>query len=130
MNFSSIEEAIKVAKALVYAIIALLLVIVFLGFSIYMRGNTIDKLNLSLTSKASEIYALKAQKVTLSSALDKQTEEVKKKEIDLKKAQEDLATQKPQIIMRYRTQKLDANATCEAQLNDIKQTLEVYHANR
>ena len=130
MDFRSIEAAIKVVKALIYAIIALLLVIVFLGFMVYVRGNTIEKLNLSLTAKESDLYACKTQKVTLSSALDAQTREVEKNKIDLKKAREDLATQKPQIITRYRTKSLDANATCEAQLNDIKQTMEVYHANR
>lgn len=130
MDFSSIEAAIKVVKALIYAIIALLLVIVFLGFMLYTRGNTIDKLNLSLTAKESKLYACNTQKVTLSSALDAQTREVEKNKIDLKKAREDLATIKPQIITRYRTKPLDANATCEAQLNDIKQSLEVYHANR
>lgn len=130
MNFDSTEAAIKVIKALVYAIVALLLIIVFLGFTVYVRGNVIEKLNISLTSKESEIYGLKAQRVTLSSALDTQTKEVRKKEIDLKKAQEELAKRIPAIIKIYKRPPLDANATCEAQLNDIKQTMEVYHANR
>ncbi len=130
MNFSSMEAAINFSKALLYAIIALLLIVVLLGFIVYMRGNTIDKLNLSLTSKESEIYGLKAQKVTLSSALDTQTKEVEKNKIDLKKAQDELAKRVPAIIKIYKRPLLDANATCEAQLNDIKQTMEVYHANR
>lgn len=130
MDFSSIEAAIKVVKALIYAIIALSLIIVFLGFMLYIRGNTIDKLNLSLTAKESKLYACNTQKVTLSSALDAQTREVEKNKIDLKKAREDLATRLPAIIKIYRKPPLDANATCEAQLNDIKQSLEVYHANR
>lgn len=130
MNFSSIEASIKVVKALIYTIIALLIMIAFLGFMLYMRGNTIDKLSLSLTAKEAELYACRSQKVTLSSALDVQTKEVEKKKIDLKKAQEELAKQVPAIIKIYRKPPLDVNATCEAQLNDIKQTMEVYHANR
>lgn len=130
MIFDNLDAAAKVVKTLLYMVLALLLVIVFLGFTLYVRGNTIDKLNLSLTEKESNLFACKAEKVTISSALDTQTKEVQKNKIDLKKAQDDLATRVPAIIKIYKRPPLDANATCEAQLNDIKQTMEVYHANR
>lgn len=128
--FDNLDAAAKVVKTLLYMMLALVLVIVFLGFSLYMRGNAIDKLNLSLTAKESDLYACKSQKVTLSSALDTQTKEVEKNKIDLEKAKEELAVRAPTIIKSYKRPPLDANATCEAQLNDIKQTMEVYHANR
>lgn len=130
MIFDNLDAAAKVVKTLLYMVLALLLVIVFLGFTLYVRGNTIDKLNLSLTEKESKLFACKAEKVTISSALDTQTKEVQKNKIDLKKAQEELAKRVPAIIKIYKRPPLDANATCEAQLNDIKQTMEVYHANR
>jgi len=130
MIFDNLDAAAKVVKTLLYMVLALLLVIVFLGFTLYVRGNTIDKLNLSLTSEKSKLFGCRSQNVTLSSALDTQTREVEKNKIDLKKAQDDLATRVPAIIKIYKRPPLDANATCEAQLNDIKQTMEVYHANR
>jgi len=130
MVFDNLDAAVKVIKTLLYMVLALVLVIVFLGFTLYVRGDTIDKLNLSLTAKESAIYACNSQKVTLTSALDTQTKEVEKNKIDLKKAKEDLATRVPVIIKMYKRPPLDANATCEAQLNGIKQTMEVYHANR
>lgn len=123
MNFNNI-------KLLIYSAIALMLVIVFLGVKVYIQRDAIDKLSLSLTAKESDLYACKTQKVLFSSALDAQTREVEKNKIDLKKAREDLATVKPQIITRYRTKELDANATCEAKLAKIEKTMEVYHANR
>jgi|GEM_PF-3906871 len=130
MIFDNVDAAAKVVKTLLYTMLALMLVIVFLGFTIYVRGNTIDKLNLGLTAKESELFGCRAQNVTLSSALDTQTNEVEKNKIDLKKAREALATQKQQIITRYKKKEPDANATCEAKLKQIEQTMEVYHANR
>lgn len=130
MNFSSIEAAIKAVKALIYSAIALALIIIFLGVKVYIQGNVIEKLNLSLTAKESDLYACKTQKVMLSSAIDAQTREVEKNKIDLKQAKEALAIIKPQIITRYRTKELDDNATCEAKLTKIEKTMEVYHANR
>lgn len=130
MVFDNLDTATKVIKTLLYMVLAFILVIVFLGFTLYARGNIIDKLNLSLTAKESDLCACKSQKVTLTSALDTQTREVEKNKIDLKKAQEDFATKRPQIITRYRSPKLDINATCEAKLAQIEKTMEVYHANR
>lgn len=130
MDLSFIEKNIKRIKMLTYSIFILVAIIVFLGVKIYIQSNTIDKLSLSLTAKESELYACKTQKVLFSSALDAQTREVEKNKIDLKKAREDLATVKPQIITRYRTKELDVNATCEAKLAKIEKTMEVYHANR
>lgn len=129
MNFSDIEAAIKVIKAFIYSAIALVLIIIFLGVKVYVQGNTIDKLNLSLTAKESDLYACKTQKVMFSSALDAQTKEVEKNKIDLQKAKEQLAQDKPKIIEKYRNINVENNASCEAELNEIKKTVEVYYGS-
>lgn len=130
MNFYNVEAAVKVIKVLIYGILAQLMVTVFLGVSLYVKSNTIDKLNLSLTAKESDLYACKAQRVTLSSALSEQTREVEKHKIDLAQARKDIESKKPHIIKRYEMPKLDINATCEAKLSRIEKIMEVYHADR